>query len=85
MNDYTIKIVDQHFNGLKEDKVLPLFTKQGLAERWKTTRQNVNNWEGRHIDFCRPIDGIVIGGGRYYPLFEVERYERARGLNHGGN
>jgi hypothetical protein len=78
--DNFVYVGQERLNKYIEYNVFPLFTKQGLADRWKTTRQNVNNWEGRHMDFCKPIDGFVNGGGKYYPLFEVERYEKARGL-----
>jgi hypothetical protein len=62
-------------------KVFPLYTKQSLAIRWGVDRQTVQNWSVRHTDFCQPIEGIVEGGGSYYPAYEVEKYEQIRRLN----
>lgn len=62
-------------------KTFPLYTKQALATRWGVDRQTIQNWSVRHNDFCQPIDGIVAGMGSYYPAYEVERYEKVRGLN----
>jgi hypothetical protein len=66
--------------GLEGKKVFPLFTKQGLAARWGVDRQTVQNWSTRHTDFCKPINGVIVGAGSYYPFYEVERYETLRGL-----
>lgn len=62
------------------EKTFPLFTKQALAERWGVDRQTVQNWSKRHIDFCEPVEGLVVGAGSYYPLYEVVEYEIRRGL-----
>lgn len=63
------------------EEVFPLYTKQALVERWGVSRQTVDSWAARHTDFPKPIEGLVMGGGPYYPLYEVERYEKTRGLN----
>lgn len=63
-----------------KEKTFPLFTKQALAARWGVDRQTVQNWSARHNDFCKPVEGLVVGAGSYYPLYEVERYEQLRGL-----
>jgi hypothetical protein len=69
----------------EDAKILPVFSGAELAKRWGVSRQAVNNWACRHTDFCKPIYGVVSGSTTYYPLFEVERYEKARGLNNGSS
>ncbi|AHJ88624.1 hypothetical protein GBK2_26 [Geobacillus phage GBK2] len=64
----------------REMGILPLYTKKALAERWGVSKQVVQNWSMRDENFCKPIEGLVIGKGPYYPLCEVERYEKERGL-----
>lgn len=63
--------------------IFPLHTKQDLADRWGVTIQVVNNWAARHNDFPVPLTENVINGRPLYPLCEVERYERVRGLENG--
>lgn len=66
--------------GLKE-KLFPLHTVQSLANRWGVRPNVVSNWAARHSNFPRAIIGVVHptkGRGLYYPLYEVERYERER-------
>jgi hypothetical protein len=61
--------------------IFPLQTIQSMAERWGLHRHNVENWRHRHADFPKPIEGLVDGGRvHFYPLYEVLRYEQARGL-----
>jgi hypothetical protein len=72
--------------------LFPLYTKKDLAERWGESIQVVNNWSNRHKDFPKALSGILakepegkrMGGGAgvggLYPLYEVERYEQARGM-----
>lgn len=59
----------------------PIYTKKALADRWGVDQQVIQNWSVRHDDFCKSVDGIVIGHAQYYPLKEVLRYEKERGLN----
>lgn len=65
-------------------KTFPLYTKQSLAVRWGVKRQVIQNWSDRHTDFCKTIEGIVEGGGSFYPAYEVNRYEKVRGLKING-
>lgn len=80
--DVTKIVLDVNALGYKN--TFPLYTKQALADRWGVNRQGVNNWATRHNDFCKPVEGLVIGGGSYYPLYEVERYEKLKGLKVDG-
>jgi hypothetical protein len=74
--NYNQKIIDL---GL-EWNIFPLFTKNELSERWGVSRYVVGMWSQRHADFPNAIEGIVKGGGPYYPFYEVEQYEKARKL-----
>lgn len=60
--------------------VFPFYTNQALAQRWGVERRVVNNWSKRHVDFCKPVLGLIKGGGPYYPLHEIIRYEKKRGF-----
>jgi hypothetical protein len=65
---------------LNETDFFPFYTKQALAERWGVSRQVVNDRNRRHDDFPKPVEGLIKGGGPYYPLYEIMRYEAARGV-----
>lgn len=65
--------------------IFPLQTPASLAVRWGVDRSLVQKWKERHEDFPRRALGYVDGASSYYPIYEVERYERARGLNVTGN
>jgi hypothetical protein len=67
-------------NELKKTDFFPFYTKQALAERWGVSRQVVNDRYKRHDDFPKPVEGLIKGGGPYYPLYEIMRYEALRGL-----
>lgn len=65
--------------------VFPFYTTQALAERWGLKdRRLVNNWSKRHEDFPKPVQGLIKGGGPYYPLYEIVRYEEKRGMQANG-
>lgn len=65
-----------------EARIFPLFTRQDLAARWGVSVQVVNNWSRRRTDFPKEIKGAALGSRPvcFYPLYEVERYERQRGV-----
>lgn len=65
--------------------IFPLQTPASLATRWGVDRSLVQKWKERHTDFPKRVTGYVDGASSYYPIYEVERYERARGLNVTGN
>lgn len=59
--------------------IFPLQTPASLAARWGVDRTLVQRRKERHKDFPKPVKGFVDGASSYYPMYEVERYERARG------
>ena len=64
-------------------KVFPLQTIQSMAERWGVHRNAVSNWMNRHSNFPQPLEGIIEKTGKtpkVFPLYEIERYEKERGL-----
>lgn len=72
------------YEGLRY-KVFPLQTIQSLSERWNVSRQLVYTWSQSHLDFPKPIEGIITATAKtptVYPLYEVERYENLRGGSH---
>jgi hypothetical protein len=77
-------IVSEKTKALNEhlgEEVFPLQTVQSLTDRWKVSKHAVENWRARHADFPKPIEGFIEGSrARFYPLYEVIRYEQARGL-----
>ena len=68
-------------NTIAGGNVFPLQTNQSLAERWGVTKQNIYAWSRRHDDFPKPIEGVIDRSTKVYPMYEVERYEKLRGLN----
>lgn len=63
--------------------IFPLQTIQSMAERWGKTRQQVYAWSIRDDNFPVPIDGIIEKTAQtpsVYPLYEIERYEKMKGL-----
>lgn len=65
---------------LNQVNFFPLFTKQELANRWGVSRQVVQKRCNSHTNFCKPVTGFIKGSGSYYPLYEVERYEKEQGI-----
>jgi hypothetical protein len=58
-----------------------LLAKSDMATRWGVTRQVVNNWSSRHVDF--PPEIIRVDNGRL-PLFlesDIEKYEQIRNIS----
>jgi hypothetical protein len=78
-----MKMDAEKINSLLGKKVFPLQTIQSMAERWGVKRQTVANWAARYNDFPKPLKGLIVETAKtptVYPLYEVERYEKARGL-----
>jgi hypothetical protein len=79
----TNKKITQAMATLEESRIFPLQTIQSMSKRWGVTNQVLNNWRLRHSDFPKEIVGLVEktpGLPRLFPLYEVEAYERVRGL-----
>jgi hypothetical protein len=61
----------------EHDRIFPLFTREDLAQRWGKKRTTVHELSKTRPDFPKPIIGIFKSEVKpYYPLFEVERFER---------
>lgn len=71
------------FDELVKRRIFPLHTMQSMADRWGITKQNVNNRRRDDKQFPKPVVGLVVETKRaatLFPLFEIERYEKVRGL-----
>jgi hypothetical protein len=76
-------LVETEHSEIEIDNIFPLHTLQSMAERWGLSRQAVYFRSTEHKDFPQPIEGIIEKTARtpnVYPLYEVRRYENARGL-----
>jgi hypothetical protein len=69
----------------KEKNFFPLYSLTDLAERWQLTVQGVHWLSKNHKNFPQPASYIFNSknkqGVEFYPLCEVIRYERERGVN----
>ena len=57
-----------------------LLTKSDMATRWNVTRQVVNNWSTRHIDFPKEVCRVDNGRLPLYLESDVIEYECKRKL-----
>lgn len=64
----------------EDAELFPFYTAAALAERWGVVPQYVTKRRNWHEDFPQPVEGIIKGGGPYYPLHEILRYEQTRGI-----
>lgn len=61
--------------------MLKLYAKSDLATRWGVTRQVVNNWSTRHVDFPEEIMRVDNGRMPLYLEKDVIKYEKERSLD----
>lgn len=67
--------------------IFPLQTLQSLAERWNVQKQLVYKWSKTHLDFPKPIKGLIASTEKtpvptVFALNDIERYEKLRGGAH---
>lgn len=55
-----------------------LYTMRDLADRWGVSRQLVNNWRERHIDFPAPLQYVSGGSIPIFTETSIKKYESER-------